>query len=224
MTVPVLQDEVNPCGIYSITNTVNGKVYIGQSVNIKKRWVRHLWELNQGVHGNKNLQRAFDLDGKEAFVITQIEQVERDKEKLFERENYWIEKMNSILNGYNLFIAKPSPMGFRHSEESKKAMRKPKSAETIEKIRTALTGKKASPETRAKQRALRLGKKRPHTEATKEKLRGVRKPIGPMSEAQRKAISETLKGRQKSEAHQAAINESRRRKFEEKKNGNATNI
>lgn len=26
------------CGIYKITNQVNGKCYIGQSINIEKRW------------------------------------------------------------------------------------------------------------------------------------------------------------------------------------------
>ena len=35
-------------GIYSITNTVNGKVYIGSSVNIEKRWKHHLYCLRRG--------------------------------------------------------------------------------------------------------------------------------------------------------------------------------
>ena len=29
------------CGIYKITNQINGKCYIGQSVNIKRRWQEH---------------------------------------------------------------------------------------------------------------------------------------------------------------------------------------
>ena len=29
------------CGIYKITNQINGKCYIGQSVNIEKRWKQH---------------------------------------------------------------------------------------------------------------------------------------------------------------------------------------
>ena len=33
-------EQIN-CGIYKITNQVNGKVYIGQSKNIHRRWLKH---------------------------------------------------------------------------------------------------------------------------------------------------------------------------------------
>lgn len=31
------------CGIYGIHNLANGKWYVGQAVNIKKRWTSHRW-------------------------------------------------------------------------------------------------------------------------------------------------------------------------------------
>ena len=47
-------------GIYKIENKVNGKVYIGQSVNIKKRWKQHKYELNSNNHVNKHLQASWN--------------------------------------------------------------------------------------------------------------------------------------------------------------------
>jgi predicted GIY-YIG superfamily endonuclease len=52
-------------GIYCIHNTVNGKRYVGQSVNIHRRKSSHLWELKNGRHGNEHLQRAFTKHGEE---------------------------------------------------------------------------------------------------------------------------------------------------------------
>lgn len=42
----------NIVGIYSITNKVNNKIYIGQSVNIYNRWKSHICELNNNHHYN----------------------------------------------------------------------------------------------------------------------------------------------------------------------------
>lgn len=45
-------------GIYKIENKVNGKVYIGQSIDIKIRWYNHRKELNGNRHHNEHLQNA----------------------------------------------------------------------------------------------------------------------------------------------------------------------
>ena len=60
------------CGIYMIQNKVNGKIYIGQSVNIEDRWGEHKYELNKGYHHNKHLQRSWNKDGQENFEFTII--------------------------------------------------------------------------------------------------------------------------------------------------------
>lgn len=39
-------------GVYKITNTINGKVYIGKSENIHHCWKQHICELNKNEHGN----------------------------------------------------------------------------------------------------------------------------------------------------------------------------
>lgn len=57
------------CGVYIITNTTNGKAYIGSSKNVMKRIRQHLWALSGGRHFNKHLQRAFDEYGAASFVV-----------------------------------------------------------------------------------------------------------------------------------------------------------
>jgi len=60
----------------------------------------------------------------------------------------------------------PQKKGYKVSEETKQKMRKPKSKEHIEKIKASWTE-----ERREKMRLTRLGKKTPHSEATKQKMR-----------------------------------------------------
>ena len=49
-------------GIYRIRNIKNGKIYIGQSVDISHRWACHLYDLRNNRHKNPHLQRAYNLD------------------------------------------------------------------------------------------------------------------------------------------------------------------
>ena len=89
------------CGIYKITNLINGKVYIGQSIDIKRRWGE---EKNGSKNPNSNaydypLQRGFRKYGIENFSFEVIE--ECDKDILSEKEIYYIDLYNSCLEGYN---------------------------------------------------------------------------------------------------------------------------
>ncbi len=56
-------------GVYKITNTVNGKFYIGASNNIAKRWRSHKRDLNKQTHHNKYLQRAWNKHSELAFIF-----------------------------------------------------------------------------------------------------------------------------------------------------------
>lgn len=86
--------------IYKITNTLNGKIYIGQTIqNIKERFYQHCAlkcskdVLKMAIH------KAILKYGKQNFSIEVIEEVE--SENLNEREIYWIKYFNSYKNGYN---------------------------------------------------------------------------------------------------------------------------
>lgn len=83
------------CGIYKITNTINNKSYIGQSINIEQRWQRH-----KKATDNFAIHQAFRKYGLDSFTFEIIE--ECDQKYLDEREIYWIQYYNSLANGYNM--------------------------------------------------------------------------------------------------------------------------
>lgn len=86
--------------IYKITNKVNGKVYIGQSIRpIEQRFQRHI---NDAVNNilDTHFARAIRKYGKENFYIELVETCDNQTE-LNLREQYWIRKYDSINNGYN---------------------------------------------------------------------------------------------------------------------------
>ena len=63
------------CGIYKITNTINGKVYIGQSQNIAERWRAHRSRAfsEDGKNERNLLYRAIRKYGLEIFEFSVIE-------------------------------------------------------------------------------------------------------------------------------------------------------
>lgn len=90
------------CGIYKIENLINGKVYIGQSVDIQYRFNNHKSEsFNPKSNAyNTAIHRAIRKYGVDNFSFDIIE--ECDQDKLREREIYWIDYYKSFGRGYNL--------------------------------------------------------------------------------------------------------------------------
>ena len=88
-------------GIYSIQNIVNHKFYIGQSVNIKKRWRDHLHNYSNPKSKNFDypLYKAFRKYGIENFRFEVVE--ECDIKDLNEKEIYYVQKFDSFYHGYN---------------------------------------------------------------------------------------------------------------------------
>ena len=86
-------------GIYSITNTKNGKQYIGQSINIHERWKKHKYRLNKGIHINPHLQNAWNKYGKNSFEFKILKIC---KVKYLSRfEKLYIRIFDTFKNGYN---------------------------------------------------------------------------------------------------------------------------
>lgn len=88
-------------GIYKITNILNGHSYIGQSVNIEKRWIKEKSSAfnKNDIAYNYPLSKALRKYGVENFIFEVIE--ECSSEILNDREKFWINYYNTFYNGYN---------------------------------------------------------------------------------------------------------------------------
>lgn len=92
------------CGIYLISNLINNKVYVGQSINIEKRWTQHKRELRNSIHENKKLQNAWNKYGEENFEFSIA--CECEEKQLNTLEQYYVFSLESYLSkgGYNISL------------------------------------------------------------------------------------------------------------------------
>lgn len=86
-------------GIYLITNKVNGKKYVGQSIDIEKRWKDHIRDSKKSEY---TIHKAIRKYGVENFEFSVLEECSVDK--LDEREIYWISELDTFNNGYNMTL------------------------------------------------------------------------------------------------------------------------
>lgn len=85
-------------GIYKITNNINGKAYIGQSIHVEERLRQHQTQYTY-KDIDKPLYLAFTKYGIENFSFEVLEECK--EENLNEREIYWIDYYDTYYNGYN---------------------------------------------------------------------------------------------------------------------------
>ena len=86
--------------IYKITNKINNKVYIGQTIRpVEERWKRHI---NDALHNilDTHFARAIRYYKPENFILEIIDTA-NDQEELNKKEQYWIQQYDSINTGYN---------------------------------------------------------------------------------------------------------------------------
>lgn len=158
--------KYNGPGVYCITNTANGKVYVGSSTSIRGRLLNHRGHLRRGVHDNEILQRAWNKWGELRFRFDVLEECEAGQVRV--KEQYWIDCLKSLDKdkGYNicLFTADAPMTGRRHSEESRKKMSESwkESGRDIsiatEAASKANRGRKSKPETILKRRRTQMSK------------------------------------------------------------------
>lgn len=119
-------DDLFTCYIYNIVNKVNGKVYVGQTKNTKKRATSHKYMLNKGIHHSKYLQNSFNKYGIENFEFSIIE--ECTNSDVDDREIFYIQKFksNNPDYGYNVLAGGNSRRDIFEnsliSDEGKKAI------------------------------------------------------------------------------------------------------
>lgn len=150
--------------IYLITNQINGKKYVGQTVQtVAKRWKRHCWEstMKRKVMA---ITGAIAVHGAKNFTIEQLEECQTI-DQLNAAEEFWISKLATLSpTGYNLTPGGKSRghllpetrlkislanKGRKTSDETRSRLSESHkgwvpSEETKEKWRKAFTGKKQS--------------------------------------------------------------------------------
>lgn len=125
-------------GIYTITNPVNNKVYVGSSVKCSKRCNTHRHELVWNKHENSHLQRSYNKNNTTIFIFEVLEYCPIDK--LFEKEQYWFNIYKS--NSYNQRVIVESNKGLIRTKEQKNNNRnKVITEQTRMRMRIAQTGK-----------------------------------------------------------------------------------
>ncbi len=102
--------------IYKITNTINGKAYVGQTLySLEKRFADHVKDSTKSVHSKRPLYKAMLKYGCAAFSIEIVEELPNDPEVLNNREIYWITKFHTYCKdplgpGYNATLGGGSKM------------------------------------------------------------------------------------------------------------------
>lgn len=165
----IIKDNKGKSGIYKWTNKLTKDIYIGQSVDLAKRFKSYL-NINY-LNNRKTLiiSRALIKYGYSNFTLEVLEYC--DTVNLTEREQYYFDKLNPK---YNILKLAGSSSGHKLSEETKKKISKALKGVYV-KEKSALFGRNHTDETKAlmslqrsKENNYFFGKT--HTEKTKTLL------------------------------------------------------
>lgn len=108
-------------GVYMIRNSMDGKIYVGSSKNIKKRIGDHFRCLRRGDHHSLKFQRSYNkATNKSIFSASVLELVE-DSSVLHDREQYWIDTLDAFATGYNCTALVDNPAYAEKNVKKRKA-------------------------------------------------------------------------------------------------------
>lgn len=109
-----MKDNRRKSGIYKWTNKLNGKIYIGSSVNLSKR-LSNYYNYNNLIKFQQNMliHKALLKYGYSNFSLEILEYC--DPSDVIERKQYYINKLNPE---YNLHRTAGSPFGYKHTEDT----------------------------------------------------------------------------------------------------------
>lgn len=129
-------------GIYQIMNTLNDRIYVGSSVDIKNRLHRHQLDLEKGTHHSRFMQRDWNKN-KSGFRFLTIKLL-NDKTMLLDIEQHYLDILRPE---YNSAPKAGSSLGIKRTNEFKQKLSKALSGSG-----NGMYGKHHSEEAKQKQR------------------------------------------------------------------------
>ncbi|MCX6174164.1 MAG: GIY-YIG nuclease family protein [Ignavibacteriales bacterium] len=98
-------------GIYQIKNFINGKIFIGNSKNLHGKSNSYKFQLNSGLHINRDLQEDYIKYGEQNFTFEILDTLEPKDDPAYKYdddlktlEDLWLEKLQPFgEKGYNKF-------------------------------------------------------------------------------------------------------------------------
>ena len=104
------KERKKSAGVFQVKNTVNGKVFLGSSLNLEGQLNSHKFKLSLGQHRNKELQKEWNEYGPDKFEFEILEVVKGNEDPNFNLndeltllEQIWIEKLQPFgERGYNI--------------------------------------------------------------------------------------------------------------------------
>lgn len=166
----IIDENKGKSGIYKWTNKVTNDIYIGQSKDLSKRFIRYF---NTSYLINRNslvINRALLKYGYSKFKLEILEYC--DIASLTEREQYYIDKLNPK---YNTLKIAGNSLGYKHTEETKSKISKSLKGVYV-KEKSSLFGRNHTEETKALMSLSKSKENNPlfgkvHSEETKELMR-----------------------------------------------------
>lgn len=100
--------------IYLITNNVNGKMYVGKTLqpNVNKRFREHLRDSRRDKKRNRPLYAAIRKYGEGSFSVSVVEECAPGEAS--DREVFWINHYDTYRNGYNATLGGDGSLRLDH--------------------------------------------------------------------------------------------------------------
>lgn len=103
------KQAVQPMGVYQIKNLSSGRIFIGSAQDLRGRLNSNRFQLKNGSHFNKDLQKDFDEIGEDGFLFEVLDYLKPKeemavdyKEELKVLEEMWLDKLEPYEEkGYN---------------------------------------------------------------------------------------------------------------------------
>lgn len=146
-------------GVYTITNIISRKIYVGCAKDIPTRISGHKYLLKRGIHDNNILQKSWNKHGEKNFEFDILDLCSPDI--MYAIEHYWSNILNTKnrIFGYNLLPTDPRGRQTFLTEETKRKISQTNTGRKRPDNTLRMTGKRLSQESIEKMRRTKTGKK-----------------------------------------------------------------